>query len=302
MHEMDLRRTARSAARGKTSARTTSKSVIEKPDRDVRRLLEALARDESASGRAGLRDGFIVLSGRRNGVTTILANIPCAAVEAAAARGLVRWRGEGEAKRLEISGEGAAFARRCAAPAGLEPFRAQHLEAVVRPLEPGGAAVMVDESESPLAWLARRKDRTGAPFLDAAQYAAGQRFGRDVASAQLLPRVTSDWSGQVRAPGAGPRNLTPSEMAVAARQRLDRAANALGAELANLLIDVCGFQKRLELVERERAWPARAGKLVLRIALDRLADHYGLASMARGPERDGRIRRWGASDYRPSVD
>ena len=142
----------------------------------------------------------------------------------------------------------------------------------------------------------------GVHGVDAAQYAAGQRFGRDVASAQLLPRVTSDWSGQVRAPGAGPRNLTPSEMAVAARQRLDRAANALGAELANLLIDVCGFQKRLELVERERAWPARAGKLVLRIALDRLADHYGLASMARGPERDGRIRRWGASDYRPSVD
>lgn len=32
----------------------------------------------------------------------------------------------------------------------------------------------------------------------------------------------------------------------------------------------------------------------------RLAVHYGLSSQAQGPER-ARVRRWGASDYRPEI-
>lgn len=293
---------ARTASRTKNSSPKRIGAQAEKPGRDLLRLLAALGRDGGASGRRGLRDGFVVIAARRNGVTSIVANIPCEAADEAVAKGLACWRGAGEASRLELSPEGEAYARRCAAPAGLEPFRAQHMEIGVRILDAGGPALMVDESESPLAWLARRKDRNGQPYINAAQFAAGHRFGRDVACAQILPRVTSDWSGQARSPDSGPRAMTPGETALAARQRLDRAACALGGEFNNLLIDVCGFQKRLELVERERGWPARAGKLVLRLALDRLADHYGLASEAQGPDPGGRIRTWGASDYRPSID
>lgn len=65
--------------------------------------------------------------------------------------------------------------------------------------------------------------------------------------------------------GGGLLNLT--EAAMAARVRFSRAADAMGPELSGVAIDVCCFEKGLETVERERQWPARSAKLLLRAAL-----------------------------------
>ena len=267
--------------------------------RDARRLLAALAQEGAAPARADLRDGFLVVAAPRNGVTAIIANAPVAAGDELAARALARWSTH-VPPRLELAEEGANLARRLAAPAGVAPHRAQHGDFVMRALEPGATPVAVDEAESPLTWLARRRGRNGAPFLDAAQVEAGERFRRDVEIAQIRQRVTSDWSGAVGSGRRGPQDLNVSDLAIAARQRLERAAETVGGELNNLLLDVCGLQKGLETVERERGWPPRSAKVVLKIALDRLAAHYGLASAAQGPGR-GRVRRWGAAGYRPDI-
>ncbi|HZX86299.1 MAG TPA: DUF6456 domain-containing protein, partial [Reyranella sp.] len=66
--------------------------------------------------------------------------------------------------------------------------------------EVGGvcAEVLVDLNESPLAWLARRRGRDGKTFIDATQLLAGERLRVDFTRAQMMPRLSADWSGTPR--------------------------------------------------------------------------------------------------------
>jgi hypothetical protein len=152
----------------------------------------------------------------------------------------------------------------------------------------------MNASESPLDWLRRRKGAHGEPLIDAAAFQAGERLRRDLTFAAMLPRVTADWSAAVsdKARG-GPRDpVAATESAIAARERIRRAFQTVGPDFADLLIDLCGFLKGLEEIERDRGWPPRSGKVVVKLALARLADHYGLERSARGPERSRGIRSW----------
>lgn len=143
-------------------------------------------------------------------------------------------------------------------------------------------------AESPLAWLARRQGKDGRAMVDAAQLQAGERLRADFTRANLTPRVTSRWS---EVGGGSPETF--SDMVLAAKLRVSRALAAVGPELSGVLLDVCCFLKGLETVERERGWPARTAKVVLGLALDRLAAHYGLARAAEGRAR-APLRAWHA--------
>lgn len=162
------------------------------------------------------------------------------------------------------------------------------------------------DDESPLVWLGRRRGRDGRPLLDAAQVAAGERLRADFTFGGIQPRTTVDWAGfggggpaSRRGPGGASVDL--ADAALAARQRVATALAAVGPELSGVLVDVCCFLKGLEAVERERGWPARAAKIVLALALARLAAHYGLAREARGPRHSLGVRHWGAEGYRPAA-
>lgn len=163
-------------------------------------------------------------------------------------------------------------------------------------------------AESPLAWLARRKDKDGQPMLTDAEFDAGEKLRADFWFAQMTPRTTANWSlllsgggGSRGAPDIGP---DIRDSVVAAKERVKRALAAVGPDLAGVLIDVCCHLKGLEASEKASGWPQRSGKIILQIALRQLARHYGMLPPANAARTDlpVRVRHWGASDYRPEID
>ena len=142
----------------------------------------------------------------------------------------------------------------------------------VGPKRAGSAAgkrrtVTVNMAESPLTWLHARG------HLDDRQFDAGERLRADYERAQLSPSVTMRWD-PVRVDGGGGGGLTPSERQLAAKARFDGAMAEAGSGLKDILWRVACACEGLPEAEKGLGWPARSGKLVLRLALDRVADFY----------------------------
>lgn len=246
----------------------------------ARRLFEALGAQGATAALDPFDEGRVVVRARRGGVSLTIASARREDAQALVEAGLCLWASGAAGPTLRLAAAPAD-------PAPLEPSRPQ--------LSPDATAPrrLIDAAESPLAWLARRRGKAGEAFLGAAAFEAGERLRRDLELARMLPKVTQSWSA---ATGGGGRPGEATEVSVAAGQRARRALGAVGGEMAGLLIDVCGFLKGLETIEAERGWPKRSGKIVLRIALDRLADHYGLGAVATGRESaPARSWREGAS-------
>jgi hypothetical protein len=198
--------------------------------------------------------------------------------------------------RLMPTDAGRGAARRFAlAAAGIDTFAGQHLAVAKRVVETphGRADTLVNDGESPLAWLARRPGRDGKALISPLQLVAGERLRADFTRAHMLPRTTSNWTSLTVARSGGVPH--PTEAMVAARQRVNAALAAVGPEFSGLLVDVCCFLKGLTDVERERAWPPRSAKVVLQLGLDRLARHYGIAAEVRGKAKAA-ITTWLAED------
>ena len=158
------------------------------------------------------------------------------------------------------------------------PFLTQHmsLEEQAVPMPGGGVDVLrVNLAESPLGSLARKKGADGAPFLTMDVVAAGERLRGDFERAQMGPRVGQNWE---RFLTAGDRGAASGRDPVGgpedARARVSDALRALGPGLGDVVLRVCCFLEGLEAAEKRLGWSARSGKVVLRIALQRLRDHY----------------------------
>ena len=138
--------------------------------------------------------------------------------------------------------------------------------------------VTINRQESVLGALALMKDKAGNRWFAEDAVEAGERLARDFTFAGLQPRVTASWQPRLstRAAGGSGAQAELSEHQIDARDRVNRALAQLGPELSGVALDVCCFGKGLEQVERERQWPARSAKLMLRTALDLLARHYKL--------------------------
>ena len=128
--------------------------------------------------------------------------------------------------------------------------------------------VTVNLAESPLTWLHARG------HLDDRLFDAGERLRADYERAQLGPSVTMRWD-PVRIKGQGSdAGLSPTERQIVAKTRFDGAMTAAGNGLADILWRVACAGEGLPDAEKALDWPARSGKLVLKLALDRVADFY----------------------------
>ena len=127
--------------------------------------------------------------------------------------------------------------------------------------------VTVNLAECPLSWLHARG------HLDDRLFDAGERLRADYERAQIGPSVTMRWE-PVRIKGAGDHSLTHSERQLAAKQRFDAALAEAGRGLEDILWRVVCAGEGLPDAERALGWPSRSGKLVLKLALDRVAGFY----------------------------
>jgi hypothetical protein len=177
-----------------------------------------------------------------------------------------------------------------------DAFAAQHrLEART----PEGAVLNL--AESPLARLAAPAAGEGTAFLARHQVEAGERVRRLAERAQLQPRVTMSYSATHTAGGKGLGHAADiGDMAAEARKALRDIPRLLPRDCADVVLDVCGLLKGLQVVESERGWPRRSAKLVLRIGLEQLAQHYGYAPQAVGAE-SRRPHVWLDDGARPDV-
>ncbi len=160
-----------------------------------------------------------------------------------------------------------------------DAFRAQHgdWQAVDRPAPEGGRRrLRTNLAESPLAALARRRDASGRPFLTPDLVMAGERLREDFEMAQMGPRVAQNWDRFLTGPGGS--GMRPdsglAEGPAAARERVAAALRDLGPGLGDIALRCCCYLEGLEAAEKRMGWSARSGKIVLRIALQRLKRHY----------------------------
>jgi Domain of unknown function (DUF6456) len=260
---------------------------------EAARLASCLARSDAEAFIDPTEGGMVIVRHQKGGVSIGGGRFSLAIAQVLVSHDLAAWSAPGAGQgALRLTEAGRSHQRRRTAPQP-DPFRHQHgdLATVTVETPEGPAHVRIDVEECPLDWLRRRKDRSGEPLIDAAGYEAGQRLRADITIAGLLPGITARWDAQ----GGGPSSpAEATDRMIAARQRLRHAFEALGAEFSDLLIDLCGFLKGLERIERERRWPPRSAKVVVRLALSRLAAHYGLGAMARGPAPGRGIRAWPA--------
>ena len=131
-------------------------------------------------------------------------------------------------------------------------------------------SVTVNIAESPLGWLLSRG------LVSRRQFDAGERLRSDWERAQLAPRVTMGWdvAPVSRGRGGSPGEPDLSGAQIDAKRRFNAAIASAGPGLADILWRVVCAGEGMRDAETALGWPARAGKLVLVFALDRVADYY----------------------------
>ncbi len=267
------------------------KTALKTFEKDTLRVLRRLCETGAVLAIAKDMDMAVVVREGPDGSTTRTAVVAQDVAQAMALKGWIETSGNGRILRYSITaagreevkelvGRGDQDARGLAVPQGMAEAPAQ-FETANTPTEPADAGDNVRKfrynlAESPLTALARRRDKTGTPFLSDELVRSGERLREDFELAQMGPHMTENW-GRVlaSAPQDLPENApVPGYGADAAKTRVIAALRDLGPGLSDVALHCCCYLEGLESTEKRMGWSARSGKIVLRIALQRLKRHY----------------------------
>ena len=260
-------------------------------NREALRILRRLCETGSVLAVADEMDKAVVVRDTGDAGATRTAVVECRIAQALALKDWITCDNPGRISRYRISTAGRTALSLLIAEAenkarersefgmaeAQAPFQAQ--------ISPGQAdaskpdrprRIRYSAAESPLIALARRRDRDGKPFLDETLVAAGERLREDFELAQIGPQVAQNWDHFLTAGGRGNfgSEAHGGRGSSDARDRVAHALSDLGPGLSDVALRCCCYLEGLELAEKRMGWSARSGKIVLRIALQRLKRHY----------------------------
>ena len=254
--------------------------------REARRVLRRMCESGAVLAVAAEMDKAVVVRDTEEGGNTRTAVVDVSVAQAMALKDWIACDAPGRISRYRITSAGRAALNRLVAEqenrvrgfaeaqAGFDTGRAAEaaLEEVERDPRARKGRYML--AESPLTALSRRRDKGGEPFLSDVLVAAGERLREDFELAQMGPRTGQNWdqfltAGVTSAPGSG-----EGGGAAEAHGRLQAALRDLGPGLGDVALRCCCYLEGLETTEKRLGWSARSGKIVLRIALQRLRRHY----------------------------
>lgn len=266
--------------------------------REARRILRRMCETGAVLAVAAEMEKAVVVRDTGEGGSTRTAVVDAPIAQAMALKDWIACDQPGRISRYHITSTGRQALNRMVAEqesrvrgfaeaqAGFDTGRAAEaaLDEVER--DPRARKARYLLAESPLTALARRRDREGEPFLTDALVAAGERLREDYELAQIGERKIDNWDQflteaplpetvEINGPGA-----------LAAQSRLKAALRDLGPGLGDVALRCCCYLEGLETTEKRLGWSARSGKIVLRIALQRLR-HYYDARAARGGDLVG---------------
>lgn len=257
-------------------------------EREAQRVLRRMAEPGACLALADGMENAVVVRDAPGGDAVRTATVSRAVAEVMALREWIATSGQSRIQRYRITAPGRAALKRLVA--GEESRRAgqtgqgdgfgdQHREFADRtvPDEQGKRRrVRYNMAESPMLALSRRRDKSGEPFLSDTLVAAGERLREDFELAQMGPRITQNWerflTGGDKQSAAGGAGFSGGSEG--AKRRVMDALADLGPGLGDIALRCCCFLEGLEATEKRMGWSARSGKIVLRIALQRLRQHY----------------------------
>jgi hypothetical protein len=271
-----------STSQGATGEDETTTLSAARLRREARRVLRRLCETGARLAVAAEMDKAVVVrdSGAGHPVRTAVVDRDVA--EAMALKEWIACDNPGRISRYHVTARGRAalgalLAEEENAASGLRAAAAVTFDGASAGGDPasGTRRARFAPGDTPLAALARRRDKDGKRFLDPDLVSAGERLREDFELAQMAPRMAQNWdhflvhageaAGPVDGPGFG---------AEAARARLICALRELGPGLGDVALRCCCYLEGLETAEKKMGWSARSGKIVLRIALSRLRRHY----------------------------